>query len=96
MKGFYKNYFKQIKYRDMDKERFYYYNKNTLFVINSMGKMRVLYTPFRVISQVSLGLLPANTHLYVDEVFCKVSGELYYCIFENTYSYKHFVIPINY
>ena len=71
-----------------------YYNPNALLIINQNGKLRVLYTPFRVLCIVAIGRIPLNTSVYVEKVLSNSFDELQYVIYNDEYSYRHFKVPI--
>ena len=73
---------------------FKYYNSNALLVINQNGKLRVLYTPFRVLCIAAIGCINVNTQVYVEKVLSNQLDELQYVIYNDQYSYRHFKIPI--
>ena len=77
------------------------YNNNCLIVINPQGKIRVLYTPFKVvckqniIEQTKTNLMKGTT-VYVDEVYSNIQNELLFRINGWLYSYKYFQIVIKF
>ena len=73
-----------------------YYNTNAILVVNSKGLIRILYTPFRVLSCAAINSIPLNTWVYVEEVYSNERDELQYLIYGLVYSYRHFTIPIQY
>jgi len=77
-------------------QRLYYYHTNALLVVNTKGLIRVLYTPFRVLSGAAIYRIPQNTWVYVEEVYSNQRDELQYLIYGTAYSYKHFTIPIQF
>ncbi|MBK7883022.1 MAG: hypothetical protein IPJ81_03820 [Chitinophagaceae bacterium] len=74
----------------------HYYHSNALLVVNTKGLIRILYTPFRVLCTIPINKLSSNTWVYVEEVYSTNRDELQYVIYGNIYSYKHFVIPIQF
>ncbi len=78
------------------KENVLFYDSFSILVINTTGKIRRLYTPFRVQCQLSLDHLSASSTLYVDEVFEDTDDLLLYKINGNLYPYYHFAIRINF
>jgi len=73
-----------------------YYKSDALLVVNTFGHIRVLYTPFRVLCDASIGNLSSGTWVYVDEVCSNTRDELIYLIYGQPYSYKHFRLQISF
>jgi hypothetical protein len=73
----------------------YYYNSNVLLVVNQLGLIRVLYTPFRVQCIEPIDQIRLNTWVYVEEVFSSPKDELVYLIYGHSYSYKNFRVQVN-
>jgi integrase/recombinase XerD len=73
-------------------------NKNPYnpYLFPGKGLIRVLYTPFRVLCPVPFDNFPENTWIYVDEVCSSDKDELFYLIYGQPYSYKHFRLRINF
>jgi hypothetical protein len=71
-----------------------YYHPEALLVLNKEGKLRVLFTPFRVLCMIALTSIPANTWVYVEKVCSNKKDQLQYVIFNEHYSYRHFKIPM--
>jgi hypothetical protein len=71
-----------------------YYNSHTLLLINQQGKIRMLYTPFRVICVIPTERIAQGLRVYVDEVVSNKQDELLYVIFNAPYSYKYFKLPV--
>jgi len=74
----------------------HYYNSNALLVINAIGLIRVLYTPFRVCCIVSTENIASGTWVYVDEVCSTDRDELVFLIYGQRYSYKDFHLKVNF
>lgn len=72
---------------------FQHVNRYSILIVNPVGKLRILYTPFIVITIDDLSDIPIHTHVYVEEVLHAISFELYYIINSKYYLYKHFKIP---
>lgn len=64
----------------------------TLFIINEKGKLKQLYTPFRVLCVIAVEGILSNTQVYVDEVRWNDDGKLLYVIFQKPYNHSHFYI----
>lgn len=76
--------------------RLKYVTDGCLLLINPNGKLRILYTPFRVICiKESLGL-PLNTWVYVEAIFYHSQFKIGYLIHGNIHPYNHFQITISY
>ncbi|MCA6440864.1 MAG: hypothetical protein IM581_13105 [Chitinophagaceae bacterium] len=67
-----------------------------LLLINPEGKLRYLYTPFRVLCmQASFGV-PANTWVYVDAVYSHPQYRIGFLIQGNIHPYNQFQIKVNF
>lgn len=67
-----------------------------LLLINQHGKLRYLYTPFRVLCiQASLEV-PVNTWVYVDAVYSHPKYRIGFLIQGNIHPYDQFLITINF
>lgn len=78
---------------------FYYDSRGdpkSLLVINKVGILRRLYTPFRVLCLTSIQDIAPGTQLYVDEVYGGLDGELYFIIFKQPYLHKHFRLLVQF
>lgn len=70
----------------------YYDEGFSILTINDKGKLKRIYTPFRVVCVIAVeGILP-NTQVYVDEVRWNDEGMLFYVIFQKPYNHSHFYI----
>lgn len=72
--------------------QYLYYHSYALLIVNPQGKIKILYTPFRVLCTEAIGKLKLNTWLYVDKVASNGKDELRFIIFDKGYSYRHFII----
>lgn len=79
-----------------DSEHILFYDSYSILLINPKGRMRRLYTPFRVACIEAVDDLFVNTLLFVDEIFEDPDDRLLYKINGNLYAYKHFTITINF
>lgn len=73
-----------------------FFDSYTILVINDKGRIRRLYTPFRVMCLVLQYQFSVFSTLYVDEVFEDPDDLLLYKINGNLYPYYHFSIKINF
>jgi len=73
-----------------------YYDSYSLLVINPKGKIRRVYTPFKVHCIEPVDDLQFNSRLIVDEVFEDQEDKLLYKICGNLYAYQHFEITIQF
>ena len=73
-----------------------YYDSFSILVINPTGKIRRLYTPFRVQCIAPADSIQINTTLFVDEVFEDQDDLLLFKINGNLYPYTYFAISINF
>ena len=67
-------------------------NCNSVLLINPMGKIRRLYTPFKVVCIEAIHDIPINTSVFVDEVLNNDQDQLIYQINGVLYLYKYFQI----
>ena len=67
-------------------------NCNSVLLINPLGKIRRLFTPFKVVCIESINGIPFNTLVFVDEVLNNDQDQLLYQINGGLYLYKHFQI----
>ena len=67
-----------------------------LLVVNEAGKLRVLYTPFKVICIIAEGLYLPGMWLYVDEVYGAYDKKIMYVIGGRPYPHSSFNIRINF
>jgi hypothetical protein len=76
----------------MDPPKINYLNSNTLMVINTAGKIRELYTPFKVQVLTPIKPLQNNSMVFVEEVQLNAKHRLIYRIADNWYPYYIFKI----
>ena len=69
-----------------------YGSKNSILLVNSLGRIQELYTPFRVKVAEDVENLKAGTHVYVDEVACLPDGRLIYITETGAYLHSSFRI----
>lgn len=75
---------------------FQYYHSSALLVVNTGGKIRTLYTPFRVMSIEAVAAIPKGTYVYVEEVVSNKEDQLQYVIMGQLYHYHHFRLCIKF
>ena len=68
----------------------------SLLVVNSLGVMRRLYTPFKVICVIPVVGISSGTHVYVDEVQGSITGDLYFIIFKQPHLHHHFQLIVKF
>ena len=73
-----------------------YYDSFSILVINSTGRVRRIYTPFRVRCTNKIDDLEVNTSCFVDEVLEDEDEKLLYLITGNLYPFNHFSITIKF
>jgi hypothetical protein len=73
-----------------------YYNSNALLIINAKGKIKILYTPFRVICISEQANLKKGVNVYVEEVLHDKTDKLYFLIGSNKYLQSCFLIIISF
>ena len=77
----------------------YYYDHFCLLVVNSKGKIKKLYTPFRVLCIRDIDQLPGfkkGLTFYVDEVWESLEDKLIYLIYRNKIPYSYFQLFIRF
>jgi hypothetical protein len=72
------------------------FKTDSLLVINEQGKIRRIYTPFRVLCINSTGALTKNTWVYVQKIDINADLQLLYLITDIYYLYDSFRIYINF
>ena len=68
----------------------------SLLVINPLGVISRIYTPFKVICVIPVVGISTGAQVYVDEVQGFSKGDLYFFIFKQPYSHKNFQILIKF
>lgn len=74
----------------------HFVSSNSVLLVNAEGKLKKLYTPFRVTCTEPHGTLTVGTRVYVEEVFATEKDELVYMINGNSYLQKGFTISIQF
>lgn len=69
-----------------------YCDPHSLFIINSKGRLRRIYTPFRVLCLKDIGDIPESTEVYIEEVASTDKDELVYYVAGVAYKYDCFRI----
>lgn len=72
-----------------------YCDERSIMVVNPQGKLRQLYTPFRVVSVIPNGN-SKNMVYTVDEVKTTANNKLVYIINDRPYYHHNFAIIIGY
>ena len=67
-------------------------NCNSVLLINPLGKIKRLFTPFKVVCIDPVNGIPINTLVFVDEVLNNDQDQLIYHINGALYLYKYFQI----
>lgn len=67
-----------------------------LLLINPQGKLRFLFTPFRVLCLRTSNGIPANTWVYVDAVFSHPEYRIGFMIQGNIHPYNQFQITVKF
>jgi hypothetical protein len=73
-----------------------YYDSFSIMIINNLGKIRRLYTPFRVVCLDNIDAIYQNSNLYVEEVFEDPDDRLLFKIGGNLYPYWYFSITVSF
>ncbi len=69
-----------------------YCDNSSILIVNTLGRMRRLYTPFRVVCREDYMGLRKGTSLYVDEVSSTPKDELMYITSIGVYAHSYFSI----
>jgi hypothetical protein len=69
-----------------------YGSKNSILLINALGRIRELYTPFRVKVNEDVESLRKGAYVYVEEVACNEDGKLIYITETGAYLHSSFRI----
>lgn len=72
------------------------FNTDSLLVINLNGKIRRIYTPFKVLAITSIGNITKNTWVFVQKIALNEKQQLLYVINDEQYLYESFRIYINF
>jgi len=72
------------------------YKTDSLLVINEQGRIRRIYTPFRVLCINTCRSVIKNSWVYVQKISVNEKHELLYLIAEEYYLYELFRIYINF
>lgn len=74
-----------------------YYDRHMLLVINTAGKLRRLYTPFRVQCIKAVGPIKEGSMLFVEELtFCDDSRIVHFRINRLLFPHQYFAIRIGF
>ena len=68
----------------------------SLLVVNRIGVLRRIYTPFKVKCVIPVVGISAGALVYVEEVQGSYNGELYFIIFKQPHLHKHFQLLMNF
>lgn len=75
----------------------YYYDSGSILVINPKGKIRKLYTPFRVLCIETVNnWLKKGSWVFVDEVKTSAKDQLLFVVAGISFPHRHFQIQINF
>jgi hypothetical protein len=69
-----------------------YGSKNSILLVNALGRIRELYTPFRVKVNEDVESLKKGTYVYVEEVASTQDGKLMYITDTGAYLHSSFRI----
>lgn len=64
----------------------------SILIVNRTGRLRRLYTPFKVVSLVDIGNIKADMGVYIEEVATSDKDELMYLVAGIAYNHYHFRI----
>jgi hypothetical protein len=76
--------------------KYYYYDEQSILLVNHKGKMRRLYTPFKVLCIDTIGGLRCGVWVFVDEVRHSAKDELIYLIQGKEYLHSSFCVQIGF
>lgn len=76
--------------------RLKYVTDGCLLLINPKGRLRVLYTPFRVLCIENSVGIPANTWVYVEAIIQHPQFKIGYVIKGSIHSYRSFQITVSF
>lgn len=69
-----------------------YCDHTSILIVNTMGRIRRLYTPFRVTCREDYMGLRKGTSIYVDEVSTSPQDDLLYITSLGVFAHSHFTI----
>lgn len=69
-----------------------YGSRHSVLLINSLGRIRELYTPFRVKVVEEAANLVIGSYIYVEEVDCSQDGQLLYITENGPFVHSNFRI----
>lgn len=69
-----------------------YHSNKSILLVNTLGRIRELYTPFRVRVIEDIEDLKKGIYVYVEEVACTPDGKLVYITDSGAYLYSNFRI----
>lgn len=72
------------------------FKTDSLLVINQNGKIRRIYTPFKVLAITSVGSVARNSWVFVEKIALNEKRQLLYVINNESYLYEAFRIYINF
>ena len=81
----------------MQQSRVFYYDSSCLLIVNHSGKIRKLYTPFKVLCtdiHLSFPHLKLGLTMYVEEVYEDENDLLLYLINRRKFPYHYFQIVV--
>jgi hypothetical protein len=78
----------------MDPPEIFYEDTHSLMLVNQNGKMRRLYTPFRVQVMEEIGKYGTQTWVYVERVAEHKDYRILFLISTNWYPYPFFKLPM--
>lgn len=69
-----------------------YADNSSILIINAMGRIRRLYTPFRVVCRDDYMSLQKGVSMYVDEISSTPNDQLLFITNTGIYEHSHFTI----
>lgn len=76
--------------------KYYYGDEQSILLVNHNGKLRKLYTPFKVLTITTIDNLRCGVWVFVDEVRQSAKEELIYLIQGKEYLHFNFCIQIGF
>ena len=74
----------------------HYCNSYALLMVNKVGVIKTLYTPFRVKCVEASGAIPENAIVYVEEIYSNERDELLYMVLGKVYPHRSFHLLSNF
>jgi hypothetical protein len=80
----------------MRKSSLFYYDSNSLIVVNPSGEIKQIYTPFLAKCTQGSEIIHKNSMVYVEQIFEDPTHKMVYLIGSRLYAFSNFSIIIDY